>query len=944
MKFYQKILGLRDGDGVRTSLMFAYIFLIIASLMIVKPIRNSLFLTEFGAEKLPFAYLLVAIVSALVVWLYSKFSKNIRLNYLIFYTTKISIVGFFVVWLLLHFNYMGAGFLYGFYVWVTIFSVISAAQFWLLANYVFNAREARRTFGVIGAGAISGGIFGGYLTNYLATIIKTNNLLFVCMGFLLICMLLLWLVWNKSARYRYLDRSAYRKRPAEAERSGNVIKIITGSRHLTYLAGIIGLGVVAANLVDYQFSAIASSVIADRDRLTAFFGFWMSNLSIASLFIQLLFTGRILKHLGAAPSLLFLPIGILIGAATIIFNPALWSAILTKVSEGSFKHSINKAGLELSILPIPNDIKNKVKAFIDVFIDALATGIGGILLILFTIMLGLSIEFISLILVGIIAIWIFLVIRMREEYIDSFRHAIEKREIDLAQQTVNLRDASVVKSFIKVLDGTNERQILYVLGLFEGSESNELIPYIKKLVNFKSDEVRIKALRLAVVYEELDLTNEAIELIQSGNQDIKIEAIRYLYLRSDDKLATLKHYLNHDDLYILAATLLFAAREARDNAEFRDVVDFKAIYVRMRKSFKQADVKEESTRYFKTIAARVIGIAGDPKLHPYLHFLLNDNSPEVLRYAIVSAGQSGADEFIPILVKFLARKHTRTSSRLALAGYGEEIIPHLTEHLENPAEDYGIRLAIPRVLALIGSPKSVRSLLDNLDQKDMLLRYEIIKSLNKLKAKFPSVRIDKSIIGSRILDETEHYYKTLAVLDFHQNYKLSKKNLALDSINQDRIMKARRLMIKALEEKLDNNLERIFRLLGLRYLPQDMYNAYLGVRSNKSDLQANAIEFLDNLIEPNLKKYIIPIIDTTSPRLLLEKSRDYVRFDLPSEDFCFDYLLQGDDNWLKTCALYLLAELGKDECADIIAKLVNDSDPIVKETAEYCNARISASN
>jgi len=944
LKHIQKILGLREGEGVRTSLMFAYIFLIIASLMIIKPIRNSLFLTEFGAQKLPYAYLLVAIVSAFVVWMYSKFSKRIRLNYLIFYTTKISVIGFFVVWLLLHFNYKGAGFLYGFYVWVSIFSVISAAQFWLLANYVFNAREAKRTFGIIGAGAIAGGIFGGYLTNYLATIIKTNNLLFICMGFLLICLLLLWLVWKQSARYRYLDKSAYRKRPAEAERSGNVFKIITNSRHLSYLAGIIGLGVVAANLVDYQFSAIASSVIADEDQLTAFFGFWMSNLSVASLFIQLLFTGRILKHLGAAASLLFLPIGILIGAAAIIFNPALWSAILTKVSEGSFKHSINKAGLELSILPIPNDIKYRAKTFIDVFIDSLATGVGGILLILFTIVLGLSIEFISLILIGIITIWILLVFRMRGEYIDSFRHAIEKREIDLAEQTVNLRDASVVKRFIKVLDGNNERQILYVLRLFEGSESKELIPYLKKLVGFNSNEVIIKTLRLAVAYDELDLIDEATELIQSGDQDVKTDAIRYLCLRSDDKLATLKYYLNHDDHYILAATLLFAAREAKVNAEFRDVVDLKEIYARMRKSLKQADVNKDSIQYFRAIAARVIGIACDEKLYPYLHLLLNDNSPEVLRYAIISAGQSGADEFIPILVKFLAKKQTRTGARLALAEYGEGIIPHLTEHLENPSEDYGIRLAVPRVLALIGSPKSVKSLSSNLDQKDMLLRYEIIKSLNKLKAKFPSVKMDKNTIGSRILVETEHYYRMLAVLDFHQNYKLSKNILELNNIDQGRITKARRLMIKALEEKLDNNLERIFRLLGLQYLPQDMYNAYLGVQSNKIDLQANAIEFLDNLLEPNLKKYIIPIIDTASPRALLEKSRDYFRFDLSTDDLCFEYLLLGDDNWLKVCALHLIAELHNDDCADIIARLVNNSDPIVKETAEYCIANISASN
>lgn len=146
-----------------------------------------------------------------------------------------------------------------------------------------------------------------------------------------------------------------------------------------------------ANLVDYQFSAIASYVITDEDRLTAFFGFWLSNLSIASLVVQLFLTTRILKTFGVATTLFFLPIGILIGSVTILIAPALWAAVLLKISDGGFKQSINKAGIELLALPVPPEIKNQAKAFIDVFVDSFATGVGGILLLIFIHDLGLSI-------------------------------------------------------------------------------------------------------------------------------------------------------------------------------------------------------------------------------------------------------------------------------------------------------------------------------------------------------------------------------------------------------------------------------------------------------------------------------------------------------------------------------------------------------------------------
>ena len=370
--------------------MFTILFLFITCLMIVKPIRNSLFLVRFGVEKLPYVFVLVALFSAAVASLYTRYSKRIRLNYLILITILISIASLLIFWSLLNFGFRGDWILYAFYIWVTIFGVVVSAQFWLLANYIFNAREARRLFGIIGAGAISGGIFGGYLTNYMAPLLKTENLLFFCIGFLIVCSFLVWLVWEKSGYPGHSEKVYKRLRTNLSESTDNPVKLILNSRHLLYLTGIMGVSVVVANLVDYQFSAVASTIITDTDQLTAFFGFWVSTLSIIALIIQLFLTGRILKYLGVGASLFFLPIGLLVGAVAILMNPSLWTAILIRVSDGSLKHSINKAGTELLALPIALEIKNKAKAFIDVFVKNFAKGLGGVLLIAITTGLGFS--------------------------------------------------------------------------------------------------------------------------------------------------------------------------------------------------------------------------------------------------------------------------------------------------------------------------------------------------------------------------------------------------------------------------------------------------------------------------------------------------------------------------------------------------------------------------
>ncbi len=930
-RLIQKLFDIRDGEWLRAFMMFAYMFLIIGSLMIVKPIRNSLFLTKFGASQLPFAYVLVAIVAAFVVWIYSKISSRIRLSQHIFYTNVLFIAAFSISWLLLNNGYQSGWFIYSFYVCVAIFGVISSAQFWLLANFVFNAREAKRLFGFIGAGGIVGGIFGGYLTNYLAEILTTHNLIFICIAFLILCIFLLWSIRMGGIR-RFQAGKFQRRNTSESGYDESLIKIFSNSRHLLYLAGIVGISVIVANLVDYQFSATASSFIENEDELTAFFGFWLSTLSVVSLVIQLLLTGRVLKYAGVISSMMFLPLGILLGAAAIMIFPALWSAVFIKVSDGSFKHSINKAGMELLILPIPARIKNRAKTFIDVFVDNLATGIGGILLIILTLVLDLSIQHISLMIIIFVLIWIYLVVRVRGEYIDSFRHAIEKRTINFAEQTVNLQDASVLKTFIKVLDGENERQILYVLKLFSDFKNKELAPYLEKLIDHDSHDIKTAVLQLALAYPEIDLSRKAESLVRAESQEVRISAIDYLCKRSDDAVACITSYIEDENLYVRGAAMLHAADMMSRDATLRKRLNLNEYYDRMVKSITDSDNNDNQVAYIKTAAAEVAGIAGDTTLYPYIHLMLNDKNLDVVRQAIISAGQSHQKEFIPVLIPLLERKYLRKSVREALAEFGEEVVSPLAGYLENESSARSIKLAIPRVLSLIDSPKSMKVLLTHIDQRNLILRYEIIKALSRLKSKYPKLKIDNQKVEQHIYDESRNYFKVLTVLNYHLSLRRLSSSMKSGD-NDNTVEKALTLLIKALEERLDSNLERIFRLLGLRYIPDDMYNAYLGVLSRKSDLQANSIEFLDNVLEPKLKRLIIPIVETTSSEILLSQTHNLIDVDLPVNDQCFEFILNGNDNWLKVCALYFLTESRSDRCMDIIARLTNDYDPMVKETA-----------
>jgi AAA family ATP:ADP antiporter len=278
-------------------------------------------------------------------------------------------------------------------------------------------------FGLIGSGAITGGIFGGYLASLLAPVMGSENLLFIGVILLLVCIPVNKAIWRSSELAGVSFQRQKRRMDKLAERP---IRLIKDSRHLTYLALITVFAVLVARLVDYQFSAISSSKIADEDELTAFFGFWFSNFNIISLLIQLFLTRRVVGVFGVGISLYILPAGILIGALAVLFVPGLWSAVFIKSADGSLKQSINKSAIELLVLPVPAEIKNQSKTFIDVVVDSVATGLSGVILVTLVNGFDLSARFISFTIILLVLLWFHFATRVRAEYILLFKRKLKQ--------------------------------------------------------------------------------------------------------------------------------------------------------------------------------------------------------------------------------------------------------------------------------------------------------------------------------------------------------------------------------------------------------------------------------------------------------------------------------------------------------------------------------------
>jgi AAA family ATP:ADP antiporter len=936
--FLKKIFDIRDGEVNVALLMQGYIFLIIATLLIIKPTVNSLFISELGVENLPFGYLLVAIAAVVSSYFYSRATEQFSLLHTIRFTLVFSIVALLILGTLLQFGLMKGWILYAFYTGVAIYAVLATSQFWVLANLVFNVREAKRLFGFIGAGAITGGIFGGYLTTVLAPFIGNENLIFVAAFFLLLCFPFLNRIWKTKVN----DLNIFKQKKRTAISKESPFKLILGNKHLSYLAIIIAVGVITAKLVDYQFSYIAAQRFTDSDELTSFFGFWLSSFNVASLLLQLFLTRKIVGIWGVGFSLLLLPVLIFLGGLLFLVFPELWVVILLRATDASLKQSVNKSAVELIALPLPFQLKKKTKSFIDVVVDSIATGIAGFILIFLIKGLDVPPTYIMLLIVLLTFTWVYFVFKVRDQYFLSFRKNLEALiPVTSKKKKIENPKASFIDGMYTVFQSGQEREILFMLSKAQEINDQRLVIPISGLLDHPSNKVKAEALRNLFFLNEKSVYTEVISFLNTKDDDLVMATLEYLLLHANkDESIVFDSYLDHPDEYISGAALLCLAKESRDNIKLKEKYK---LFERIEK--KKSEITSLPSSFQLKEEIELVQIIGNADYKAGYNIILealkNDQQPQLQEQAIIAAGNTLNGLFVDALLVKLIDKNYREITIKALTNYGNEMLVVLYEKLLSDEIDISIKGFIPKAMAAFNSQTAVETILESFKtSEDLSVRLACVAQLSVLKENNESLQFNGKEIAKLILEECKLYDNTLNAM--HTQiivHYLRRKRLKVNMPDEE--MKARESLIELLERRLENGLQRIFKLLELRYAQKDVRMAYQGILSEEQDKRTNAIEFLDILLNPDLKNVLIPIVEASILDITSEEVIEAISKNKLTEFECFENILNGKDGRLKLAVIYLINKTGDAKYTRLISPFLQHKDEGIKNFAKNAMDSIS---
>lgn len=866
--------------------------LVLASLYVLKPARNALFLSRIGVAQLPWVLLLVALVGGVFALVYGRLTRGLTIDALVQRTFLVLIGVLGVFRYLLSAEQPPSAVVYGFYVWVALHGLLSTSLVWLLANGLFTAREARGVFGLIGTGGIGGAIIGGLVTGELADRVGTENLLVVCMGMLLACLGLFRLLPPSS------EAPVPKRSSDESPTSG--LGSFLSLPLLRYLALTTGLVAAVAVIVDVQFNEVVDRSFVDEDAKAAFFGRFFAGLSAFSFVFQLVLTPFVLRSLGVGFALTILPAALGVGSLGLLLVPGLLAGMAAKSADGGFRHSVHKAASEVLFLPVPGAVKKQSKLFLDTTVDTTATGLGALAVLVLVEQLGLPYEHLGYLSVPLILGALLAIRKLKRAYVDAFRQALEGRRIDLSELTSSLAEAGALELLRPALRSERPRQVAYALDLLTGVKAKGLPEALEELFEHPSPEIRRRALR-----SRSQLSPPvSLERLQARLQDTDPEA-RALALgelhRADPEAGerALEAAMYESSSTARAAAVL-GLGELRSEAAARLAPSTGTV-----QSWLSDDALSDEQR---RALARAVAELGNTSHDELLRYWASAGPPALTRAIIEGLGRGAHERWLEWLMGQLERPELRGATRAALVAIGGPSVPRLAEALRDEALAPSIRRALPRVLARIPTQGSVDVLLEHVLDRDPVVARSVHRALARLRSGYPDLRFRRRKIERAIVELSKR----------HRSMQTSLRDLgALPPAA------GLELLRRSVEETLDEHAEACLDLLVLQHDPEDIQRARRGLRGGADpEVRSAALELLDNLLAPNIRAPALTLLEVqASPGAPRSPSEGLIA------------LLDGPSSWLRACAAHVAAALDEPELRRRVIRAQSDPSPFVREAA-----------
>ena len=877
----QKIFQWEDGDtrpAIRSALL---LFFIVAAFVVLKTIRDALFLSIYPARVLPQYMAWNTLVSAAVAFSLLAVYKFVSLRRLLQAALLLFFVSILLVWEGLpgHIHVKPTTF----YVWIGVYGTIITVQAWSLVSTQLSSRQAKRTLGFIGSGAILGGIAGGLLAR---TLVEEWGLqsLFPCAALLIAVAFFTCRAVSGS-----VTESTPPATPSTPDKTKSRI------RYALLLLVVVAASTIVSTFLDFQFKAYTQREYQSEKALGYFIGSFYAVLGAASLLFQLFITPFLLRRLGLAASMAAMPLLLLLGSTAVYWRKSFAAVVTLRGSEELLRHSLDRSSFEALLMAIPAHQKIRLKSLVET-IGIRASELIGCLVLMWLFTGGdLPLTALTIFNIGLTSLWFVCALWLGfQEYPKLLREELRREELDLETIRENLLSNEFYRMLPALLRNAKKETILSILELLETSEKNWIGRYLTSIDN-PDPEVRLKTLQL-LFFQKADMRYKVKRLTADPDPRVRAEAVHYVCIRSRLPKQFVNKFQKDDDLAVRIAACAPGLKAG-----------LKTYYEELERLFKIAE-EERQEIALQELAHVVQFVSPNDFTVSIYKRLLSNPSLEVRKAALRSIGYTKPQILIPILLKLTRVAALKADVRATLARYGKMLIPYLEEIILNPGESIPRRKLALKIAADVGGVAILDSVLKVAGDPSISLRFSALKTLNY----FRKNRILKSDHPALL----PIIYREISILESEL------KRAILFAPEQDR------LLATLFKQWILWAYERVFRALGL-ILPADaVYHIYLGWASGDNRKRDAALEFLEQTLPPEFRDRLLPLLENAAEEVPVENN-------LADRSEAFRSMLEEKDPLLTSAAILDLDQKEFEQWAPAIQKLQEEmQNPLIDETLQ----------
>jgi len=897
------IFKIRPGEELPTGLLLLHSFFVGVSLVFFETTAYAVFLETYGVDKLPYVYIVSSIFIVFFGFVYSRFEERVPFSRLLTYTLAFLFFSVLLLWGLLTFT-ASPWLSMGLVIWHSLMAALIGLEFWGLAGHLFNVRQGKRLFGLIGVGEILAGIVSGFSVPTLVALMgQTQHLLLISAGGIGGCLLTLGYVLRLFG-----DQLAP---PDEEEKQGKAGASLSRSRYLTLVLGFSAFSVLAYYFLDYVFYEQVDAYYQTEAEIASFLGFFLGALGVINFVANAFLPGRAITRYGLSLGLLTVPCVVLIGTAgaASAYGAAaafFWVVAVTKLLDEVMRNAIGEPSLRILYQPFPQGQRLRAQTLLETIAEPAAGAFTGLLLLGATEILGF--QPIHIVLAALLTCggWIAVAIFLRREYTVVLMKALTRRK--LGGSSLSLDDEESEAVLRKGLSSSEPGVVIYCLDMLEEIEHERLETYLLRLLEHAEPQVRRNAMErigrlglagaLPALQERLRLEKEPTvrgAVLRTLCAVTETEAFDQVfpYLESPDPeerrgaMAGLLSYGGIDGV-LNAGANLNALLDSEDPSDRR-------------------------------LAAQVLGEVGIASFYRPLLRLLNDSDMSVREAAIKASGRLKNPRLLPPLLASFSMPSLKKPAISAIVAFGESIVPELEDAFDAKGQSRELRSRIIRILGRIGGDGAIAVLKKKIDFSEEDIRNRIMSAL--VRCRYRAAGGEALAMKNRLRNEVKDATWTLsAIVDFGDYAPAAE-------------------LVKALHSEVESNRRSILLMLAMIYPRDSILSAQADIAGGNRDKRARAIEMLDSLVTQDIKELVIPLLEDISTAR--RHSRLVAHFEqrrmTPHERLkeILSRSQQWTSVWTKSCALFAVGKVGTMEFYDAVISGLAESEPVVRETAVW---------